>query len=264
MRQYLVAVIAAVAASALTALAIVPTLVPAAPVPPVRPAADDGQRAAFGAQVRTYLLENPEVLMEAIRVLETRQAEMQAVAEQAAVTNNADEILNDGYSWVGGNPEGDVTLVEFMDYRCGYCRKAHEDLKTLVETDGNIRFVVKEFPILGEDSLTSSRLAIAVLHKAGPDAYRAVGETLIAYSGPLNEQTMSGILSREGLDPALILPYMTDPAVTGQIGAVHALAGSLDISGTPTFVIGTELVRGYAPLDVMRQIVAQHREARAE
>jgi protein-disulfide isomerase len=86
--------------------------------------------------------------------------------------DNADAIFNSAADWAGGNPNGDVTVVEFVDYRCGYCRKAHDEVSQLVETDGNIRLVMKEFPILGEDSLTSARFAIAVRRLAGDDAYK--------------------------------------------------------------------------------------------
>lgn len=220
------------------------------------------ERDAFRQEVRAYLLDNPEVLMEAIQVLEDRQKEQQAASEQDVIAANAKEIFRDGFSYVGGNPEGDITLVEFQDYRCGYCRKAHEEVAELIRSDGNIRLVVKEFPILGEQSLLSSRLAIATLHKAGPESYKQLMDFLISFSGNLTEKSMTGILNKFDLNADEIIAYLDDDAVSGQIAAVHELAGILQISGTPTFVIGNELIRGYAPLANMREIVAYHRAAK--
>jgi hypothetical protein len=99
------------------------------------------EREAFRAELRAYLLENPEVLEEAIAVLEERRAQLQAEADIALVTANAEALFEDAGSWVGGNPEGDITVVEFIDYRCGYCRRAYQEVEELVATDGNIRFI---------------------------------------------------------------------------------------------------------------------------
>ena len=133
----------------------------------------DAERAQFRAEVRAYLMENPEVILQAVEQMQNRQAEAQMQADFDLVTANADEIFDDGYSWVGGNPDGDITLVEFLDYRCGYCRRAAEEVEQLIASDGNIRFIVKEFPILGEASVLSSRFALAVREVAGDDAYKA-------------------------------------------------------------------------------------------
>jgi protein-disulfide isomerase len=100
------------------------------------------ERAAFREEVRAYLMENPEVLMEAIGVLEARQAEEQLAADEDLVGEHSAALFDDGTSWVGGNLEGDVVVVEFLDYRCGYCRRAHPEINDLVETDGGIRYVV--------------------------------------------------------------------------------------------------------------------------
>lgn len=106
------------------------------------------EQAAFGEAVRSYLLENPEVILEAVDQLEQRQQAAELARDEALVQANLAELQNDGYSFVAGNPEGDVTLVEFMDYRCGYCRKAAPEVEKLLAADGNIRLVIKEFPIL--------------------------------------------------------------------------------------------------------------------
>lgn len=219
----------------------------------------DAEREAFRAEVRAYLLENPEVLVEAMDVLQAQEEQAAANRDLEMLAANKDAIFNDPASWVGGNPEGDITLVEFVDYRCGYCKKAHDEVAELVASDGNIRFVLKEFPILGEDSLKASQFAISVLQLHGPDAYKSVHDALIALRGNPDEATLSSMAADLGLDPAPILTRMSTPEVMTVIEANHALASTMEIQGTPTFVIDNTMVRGYVPLDGMRQIVAGQR-----
>ena len=131
------------------------------------------ERDALRDEIRAYLVENPEVLVEAMSVLEDREQIAALQRDAMLVATNSRDLFASPADWVGGNLEGDITLVEFMDYRCAYCRKAHEEVKELVSSDGNIRYVIKEFPILGEASLLSSQFAIAVRLLHGNDAYKA-------------------------------------------------------------------------------------------
>ena len=220
----------------------------------------DDERAALRAEIRSYLLDNPEVIMEAVSVLEQRQAEAQAQGDIDLVRVNADAIFNDGHSWVGGNPEGDITLVEFTDYRCSFCRRAHPELEQLLELDGNIRFIIKEFPILGEESVLSSRFAIAVKQIAGDEAYKAAHDVLIGYRGNITPEALERIAGDLDLDAAAILAHMTSEEVTQVIAENHALAGRLQISGTPTFILEDQMLRGYMPLADMQAVVAQTRQ----
>lgn len=219
----------------------------------------DSERAAFGEAVRDYLLENPEVIVEAINVLEERQNQAQAQADIDLVEQHADALFEDGFSWVGGNPDGDITLVEFLDYRCGYCRRAHPEVAQLLAEDGNIRLIVKELPILGEASLISSRFAISVKQNAGPDAYKQVHDTLMEFSGDPTDVALRRIAEGLGLDADEILAGMEADSVTEEIAATRALAQRLQINGTPTFVLQDELLRGYLPADQMEVIIADKR-----
>jgi protein-disulfide isomerase len=219
----------------------------------------DAERAAFRAEVKAYLLENPEVLVEAMDVMQSREQIAAADRDVQLLAENKDTIFNDAASWVGGNPDGDITVVEFTDYRCGYCRKAHDEVAELVNSDGNIRFVVKEFPILGEDSLTSSKFAISVLQLHGGESYKQAHDALITLRGSPDGPTLSRLATDLGLDPAPVLARMDAPEVMAVIKANHALADKMDIGGTPTFVIDNTMLRGYVPLDGMRQIVAEQR-----
>lgn len=219
----------------------------------------DAERDAFRAEVRAYLMDNPEVLVEAMTVLQDRQENQSAARDQQILTDNAAQIFADPNSWVGGNLDGDITVVEFTDYRCGYCRKAHDEVAELVSSDGNIRFILKEFPILGEQSLLSSQFAISVRQLYGDDAYKTAHDALITLRGDATPETLARLAADLGHDASAIAEQMKKPEVMAIIEANHALATTMEINGTPTFVINGTLLRGYVPLDGMRQIVKEQR-----
>ncbi|SHG28303.1 DsbA family protein [Cognatishimia maritima] len=219
----------------------------------------DEERAIFREEVRAYLLDNPEVIMEAVSVLEQRQAQAEAQRDFTLVSANAADIFEDGFSWVGGNPDGDITLVEFVDYRCGYCRRAHDEVKDLITADGNIKIIMKEFPILGEASVVSSQFAIAVKQLAGADAYEAAHDALITMRANATEPRLRRLAETLNLDADAVMSHMKSAAVNDEIEKTRELAQRLQITGTPTFVFDDELVRGYLPLPQMQQVVAAKR-----
>ncbi|MBI1418411.1 MAG: thioredoxin domain-containing protein [Limimaricola sp.] len=219
----------------------------------------DADRAAFRAEVRAYLLDHPEVLMEAINELDQRQQQAAAVADQQLVQDNASAIFNDGHSWVGGNPDGDITMVEFMDYRCGYCKRAFPDVDQLLKTDGNIRYIVKEFPILGPQSVLAAQFAIAVKQIAGDETYATVHNALMGYNSDITMASLGRMAQTLGLDMDAISAKMNSPEVAAVINANRQLAGTLQITGTPTFVVKDQMLRGYLPLAQMEQMVSQIR-----
>lgn len=219
----------------------------------------DAERAAFRSEVRAYLMDNPEVILEAVNQLEERQAAAAAQVDKQLVADNADALFDDGFSWVGGNPDGDITLVEFLDYRCGYCRRAMPEVEQLLSSDGNIRLIIKEFPILGEASLASSRFAIATKQVAGDEAYGQVHDALMELEGEPSETVLGRLAEGLGLDADAIIERMNAPEVTAEIMATRELAQKLQITGTPTFVLGDELLRGYLPADQMAVIAAHQR-----
>ena len=222
-------------------------------------AMSDSERQDFGEQVRAYLLENPQVIIEAVNLLEEQQAVAQEQADLSMVSDNADAIFDDGYSFVGGNPDGDITLVEFLDYKCGYCKRAHGEVAKLLETDGNIRLIVKEFPILGEQSLMASRFAISTLIAEGPEAYHTLNDALMTMNGDLSVEVLSRLANMLGFDADKIVAGMDSDEVTQRIVDTRALAQRLQITGTPTFVMHDEMLRGYLPYDQMMQMVDEKR-----
>lgn len=219
----------------------------------------DAERDAFRAEVRSYLLDNPEVLMEAIAVLEARERDAQAQADLQLVELHAAAIFNDGHSWVGGNPEGDVTLVEFMDYRCGYCRQAFAEVAQLLESDGNIRFIVKEYPILGEQSVLAARFAIAVQQLHGDATYEEVHNALMSFRADITPDSLTRLAQGFDLDARPILAAMNSPEVTAVIEENRQLGSLMQVTGTPTFVLEDRMIRGYVPLSTMEQLVASAR-----
>ena len=220
----------------------------------------NAERDAFRSEVRDYLLENPELIIEVISVLENRSAKATKDAEIEMVLQNHEELFDDGYSFVGGNPDGDLTIVEFLDYRCGYCRKAHPEIAELLANDGNIRFVAKELPILGEASVIASRFAIATRRLFGSDAYETMHDALMNMQGNPSAPVLSRLADSLGLDAEAILDEMTSDEVTNEINRNRALAGRMAIDGTPTFVVETQMLRGYVPLDQFTQIIAEIRK----
>lgn len=227
---------------------------------PIDAGGNGGVDAEFGEQVRAYLLQNPEVIFEAVAVYEQRNAAAQADMDRAILEANAEALFDDGHSWVGGNPDGDVTLVEFLDYRCGFCQRAHEEVATLLDADDNLRFIVKEFPILGPESELASRFAISVLRLAGDDAYAQVHDMLMRHEGSITPEYLDGLAMSLELDFETVVAEMDSEAVSGVIAENRALAQRLQISGTPTFVMDSEMIRGFVDADTLLQMAEALRE----
>ena len=223
-------------------------------------AMSDAERAAFQAEIRAYILENPEIIREAIGVLQQRDQESEALNDIAMARANADALFNDGHSFVGGNPDGDITVVEFMDYRCGFCKRAMPEVEAMLSADSNIRYIIKEFPILGEPSVLASRYAVATQLVAGDAAYKDIHNTLMEFQGDITPAALTRLSEAFVLDHEAIVAAMDSDEVTGIIAQNRALAGQLQITGTPTFVIQDQMLRGFVPSDQMLQIVAELRD----
>lgn len=225
------------------------------PVPPMT----DAERAAFQAEVHDYLLAHPEVLTEMMSLLDAKQKAAAAQTDKALVADNAKALFDDGYSWVGGNPQGSVTIVEFLDYQCGFCRKSYPDLAKLISANGDIRLIVKDFPILGPGSDLAARAATATMIQAGPEAYGRLNAALMTLKEPVTDASLDRALATAGLDAAAIRAGMDDPEIDRRITANHALAQTMAISGTPTFVFQNQMVRGYIQLADMQKLVDELR-----
>jgi len=219
----------------------------------------DAQRDAFRAEVRAYLLENPAVLLEAVAALEAQQAADQAVDDAALVRVNAEALFASPDDWVGGNPDGDVTLVEFIDYNCGFCKRAHPEVAQVLEFDPGVRLVIKELPILGPGSELAAKMAVAVLRSHGDDAYAELHDRLMTHRGEVSAALLDRVGAEMGLDMAKVRAEMDGRDVARVLEENRALAARLRLNGTPSFALPDRLVRGMLPAPALLDLVDEVR-----
>ena len=219
----------------------------------------DQEREELGNEIRQFILDNPEVIVEALIRMQERERLAEAERGRARVGLFSDELFADRDSWAGGNLDGDITVVEFIDYRCGFCRRSHGIVEELINSDGNIRLVLKEFPILGEDSEFAARIAVAVLQLAGTPSYKAVHDRLMTHRGAFDDTLVAEMAEVAGIGPQELSVRMFEDSVVSVIARNHLLARELGIDGTPAFVIGGQLVGGFNELEQLRDHVAQER-----
>lgn len=218
----------------------------------------DAQRQAVEALIERYIEENPGKIVESVRAWNRRQEEARRDEASANLVALRDEILADPASPVAGNPDGDVTVVEFFDYRCGYCKRALDVLLQAAEEDSNVRLVFKEFPILSPQSTRAAQAALAA-SRQHPAAYLPFHVALMSARGAFEDEQIFDIAAENGLDVARLENDMDAPEIAAQIEAVAALAQSLDIAGTPAFIVGGEIYRGAIDLDTLRGAIAAAR-----
>ena len=200
------------------------------------------QKAAIGVIVKEYFLANPEAFLEIQTSLEAKMEKIQADKLKVALKDNAKEIFHRANAPVAGNPSGDVTVVEFFDYNCGYCKKAYGDVAKLVEKDSKVRLVLKEMPILSKGSEEASKVALAAKMQG---KYWEAHRILIALRGELNEQTsLKAVEKIAGIDMAKLKKDMEAPEVKGEITFVRELAQKMGIQGTPHFLVGDHVIPG--------------------
>ncbi|HEY9081126.1 DsbA family protein [Magnetovibrio sp.] len=212
------------------------------------------QKTEVEQVVRAYLLKNPEVIVEAINELQRRDEAAAAEKQRIAMQAMSADLTASPNDPVMGNPNGDVTMVEFFDYRCGFCKRVFDDVQTLIKEDGNIRYVLKEFPILGDDSVYASRAALAVwLHQR--DKYPALHTALMTSKGALSNDKVMELAKDAGIDTQALAEQMNDPEIGKTVNATHAQAQALGITGTPAFIIGDNIAPGAIPLASMKKMV---------
>lgn len=210
--------------------------------------------------IHDYLLSHPDVMIEVFDILRARQETADADAARLNLVSFRDELLNDPAAPVVGNPDGDVTLVEFFDYHCGYCKRVMPAVMKSLEEDPGLRIVYKEFPILGPDSVLASRAALAA-HRIAPEKYFEFHIALMSSRPRLNEMRILGIAEDIGLDIDALVAEMKDPEIEAIIERNRALAAALGIDGTPGFVIGDQIIPGAIDLETIRGLIAQARQS---
>jgi protein-disulfide isomerase len=215
-------------------------------------AAGSLDRAAVEGIVRDYLLENPEIMYEVQAALEAKQAEQQKVAQGAVLADEHDRIYNAAYDGIIGNPQGKVSVVEFFDYNCGYCKRALQDMDQLVKSNPDLRFVMKEFPILGPDSQKASQVSMA-FRTLAPEKYGEFHRQLLGGVGRAGEAGAIKIALSLGVDEAALRKEMKNPAIGAALSETYELANKLSITGTPSYVIGDEVVFGAMGHEVLTE-----------
>ena len=221
-------------------------------------AADDLPVEAIRRIVRDYLIEHPEVLLEAQEALRARRAERAAEQARGAIRRHHAELFRDPESPAAGAPAGGLALVEFFDYRCAHCRRVKPALDALLAENDDLRLIYKEFPILGPESTLAARAALAAREQG---AYAAFHDALMAADAPPDRERLFAVARALGLDESRFTRDMEDPAIDAHLARNAALAQALGIAGTPGFVLGERLIRGAPSLPQLRDILAR---ARAE
>jgi protein-disulfide isomerase len=207
--------------------------------------------------VREYLLSNPEIIVEAIEGLEEKRRRATQDSQREALAAKRDQIFNDPGAPVAGNPGGDVTVVEFFDYRCPYCKQVAQPLAQLIKEDGKVRFVFKELPVLGPDSVLAARAALAARLQG---KYVEMHEALLRHRGAYDDQAIARIAAEVKLDANRLKVDMAKPEITAMLDKNRQLARDLAVTGTPAFVIGNVVVPGAIDLETLKKLVAEARQ----
>ncbi len=207
--------------------------------------------------VREYILKNPEIIIEAARILRMRKETAARNQTRRTVLARRDELFNDPASPVGGNPQGDVTVVEFFDYQCPYCKRVLPSIQALLAEDGNLRYVFKEFPILGKASVFAARAALAAQRQG---KYLEFHRAVMPAKGKLTEAKVMRLAKTAGLDVDRLRRDMADGTIDDSIRRNLELASALNVNGTPAFVIGDTVVPGAVDIDTLRSLIARERQ----
>ena len=223
------------------------------------PAADftDKQKEQIEAVVRDLLIKkDPEIVLNAAKEFQKKQDEENGKKAKEALGKNKDKLFSTAADPVYGNPKADVSIVAFFDYNCGYCKKANEPMIKLIEADKNVRFVMKEYPILAESSRVAARAALAANKQK---KYMELHNLLMENKGALSEDSIMEMAVKAGLDKDKLKKDMASPEVAAEIQANQDLGREVGAHGTPTFIIGDKVIPGAMELDEMKKLVEENR-----
>ena len=231
-----------------------PAVLLAALLPASAQTISPAQRTEFEKIIKDYLVAHPEVLQEAFSELEKRQAVADAAKHQAAVKDNAQALFNSSRQVVLGNPQGDVTMVEFFDYNCGYCKRALADMMELMKSDAKLRVVLKEFPVLGENSVEAARVSVAArMQDPTGKKFLDFHQKLLNSRGQIGRAQALAAAKDAGFDVARMERDMAGPEPKATIEESFKLADALGLGGTPSYVIGQDVVVGAVGAAALRE-----------
>ena len=204
--------------------------------------------------VREYLLANPEVLLEVQKALDAKQKEQQRIAQLSVIKDNKDKLFSLPTDGVIGNPDGTVTMVEFFDYNCGYCKRAMDDMLTLLKDDPKLKVVLKEFPVLGPGSVEAAQVAVAVhMQDKTGKKYLEFHQKLLGGRGEANKARALAVAKDIGLDMARLDKDLASPEVKAALQESFKLAEALGLNGTPSYVIGDKVIIGAVGLEALQE-----------
>jgi protein-disulfide isomerase len=224
----------------------------------------DTQRGDIETIVKNYLVSHPEVLEEAMAELNKRQAAADAEKHEASVAENASAIFNSPRGVMLGNKDGDVTFVEFFDYNCGYCKRAMADMLDLMKSDPKLKVVLKEFPVLSPGSVEAAQVAVAVrMQDPSGKKYLDFHQKLLGGRGPADKAHALAAAKEAGLDMAKLEKDLASPEVKATIEENFKLAEAMGMNGTPSYVIGKQVVVGAIGVDGLREKIGLARCGKA-
>ncbi|HZB92933.1 MAG TPA: DsbA family protein [Stellaceae bacterium] len=232
---------------------VLPFILPARADDALTPA----QKSAVEKLIHDYLMAHPELMVDVLHAADAKLKAEKANAVKQAIAARRDELLHDQSVPAGGNPHGDVTIVEFFDYRCPYCKEVEPSIEALLQQDHKLRIVYKEFPVLGPASVYASRIALAAVKQG---KYAAFHRAMMAMKGDITDDVVLKVARSVGIDLDEAKAEMNAPAIDDVIKRNYALADALDIEGTPAFIIGDTLIPGATDIDQLRQLIAEQRK----
>lgn len=221
---------------------------------------NDAQKSEIGKIVHEYLVKNPEVLREAITELDKRQKAEEAQQRESAIESVKSQIFDSKHQVVVGNPNGKVTLVEFFDYNCGYCKKALGDLGKLVKENPDLRIVLRDFPVLGQGSVEAAQVAMAVSKQIQGDKFWAFHQTLLGARGHAGKEQALKAARESGVDMARLEKDMKSPDIRAGYTEVMQIADKLSLTGTPSWVVGKEVIVGAVGYSELNDKIANYRK----
>jgi protein-disulfide isomerase len=198
--------------------------------------------------VHDYILEHPEIIKEAFYVLQEREAAAQAEKESKALSQMSEHLNQSPLDPVGGNPEGTITMVEFFDYNCGYCKRSNATVQALIDANPNLRVVYKEWPILSEASGIAARISLAV-HLAAPEKYEDLHRELLNTKALHSDEDIWKVVTSLGIDRSAVEAKLDDPSIDEHLKQTTMLTQQLDITGTPAFIVGDQMLKGAYPVE---------------
>jgi protein-disulfide isomerase len=219
---------------------------------------DDADKTAIQGIVKDYLLKNPEIIREALIELERRTAEAEKNRQKKLVAENQALLTDPKYAHIAGNEKGDITVVEFFDYNCPYCRQSLKDIEKLMDADKNVRVIFKEYPILGKASTTAS---IAALASRKQGKYMEFHTALLSAKGRINDEQITSIAKTVGLDVDKLKSDMKSADVLEAHKKNMEVGQKLGINGTPTFIFNDQVIPQVLPFEAMKQLIARIRKA---